>query len=57
MGFFGTSKIQKLEKAYQNKLAAAREAQRNGRIQDYAVIMEEAHAILQKIEGFTSVRS
>ncbi len=51
MGLFGRkSKDAKLQKQYQAKMKEAMEAQRNGDIQKYAALYEEAQEILKQKE-------
>lgn len=49
--FFKRNPLQELQKAYENKLTEAMQAQRNGDIRAYSTLQEEAEAIYAKLEA------
>ena len=49
-GLFKKDPTRELKKAYSAKLREARDAQRSGKIQTYAVLTEEAGKIYREIE-------
>ena len=49
-GLFKSNPRKKLEKEYDRKLLEARDAQRAGKIQEYAILNDEAMAIYAKIQ-------
>jgi hypothetical protein len=57
MFLFRQNPVKKLEKEYQDKLTVARDAQRNGRIEEFAVLMSQANEILQELERQESFQS
>tara|TARA_R100001163_G_C4900932_1_gene89575 strand:- start:83 stop:256 length:174 start_codon:yes stop_codon:yes gene_type:complete len=48
---FKSNPQEKLQKAYEDKLAQALQAQRNGDIRGYSAFQEEAEAIYAKLEA------
>jgi molybdenum-dependent DNA-binding transcriptional regulator ModE len=50
-GWLKSDPIEKLDKQYQAKLKEAMETQRNGNIQRYAELTQEAESILESIDA------
>lgn len=50
-GLFKKDPLKRLNKAYDAKLLEARDAQRSGDIQGFAVLSEEANSILKQIQA------
>ncbi|MDO9518975.1 MAG: DUF6435 family protein [Pseudohongiella sp.] len=50
---FKTNPQKKLQKAYEEKLTEAMQAQRNGDIRGYSALQEEAEAIYAKLEALS----
>jgi len=48
---FKANPQKKLQKAYEDKLTEAMQAQRNGDIRSYSALQEEAEAIYAKLEA------
>ena len=51
--FLKVDPLKKLNKAYQQKLGEALQAQRNGNIRGYSLLTEEAEAIWVEIQALT----
>ena len=49
MSLFSRNKKSREQKAYEAKLKEAQDAQRNGKIQEYADLMVEAETLLEKV--------
>ena len=49
-GFFKKDETKKLEKEYETLMEKARDVQRSGDLRKYAKLIEEAEAILNKID-------
>ena len=49
MSLFSKNKKSREQKAYEAKLKEAQDAQRNGKIQEYADLMVEAETLLEKV--------
>lgn len=56
-GIFKSDPRKKLEKAYAEKLEAARDAQRSGDIKLYAKLTAEAEEIIKQIESLPNGKS
>ena len=57
MIFFKRNSVKRLQKAYENKLLEARDAQRNGKIQEYAILMDQANDLLKDMESFAQAKA
>lgn len=51
LGFLKGDPKKKLQKAYNDKLAQALQAQRNGDLRSHSTLMEEAEAIYERIQA------
>ena len=57
MGFLSRNKTRRLQRAYEAKLKEAMEAQRNGDIQGFAALTQQAQAIYAQVQELESASS